>query len=142
MNSHSDTGADADAVVIGAGVIGASVAYELSTGNLKGVARFDGDLSGDDAASAIAVSPDGLQVFVTGASKRAIQIPFGPAFFDEGVHRGAVSPTQTGPLALDPDGVATRPGAERGELLDLGISVALAVVVLLAGAATLRRRTP
>jgi ABC-2 type transport system permease protein len=40
------------------------------------------------------------------------------------------------------NGVATRPGVERGELLDLGISVTLAVVVLLAGAATLRRRTP
>ena len=46
----------------------ATVAYELSSGNLKGTARFDGNLSGNDSANAIAVSPDGLQVFVTGES--------------------------------------------------------------------------
>lgn len=39
-------------------------------------------------------------------------------------------------------GVADQSGVDRGELLDLGISIALTVVVLLAGAATLRRRTP
>ena len=38
-------------------------------------------------------------------------------------------------------GVARQSGVERGELRDLGISLALTVAVLLAGAATLRRRT-
>lgn len=47
----------------------ATVMYELSSGNLKGIARFDGDLAGNDTANAIAVSPDGLQVFVTGESQ-------------------------------------------------------------------------
>ncbi len=37
--------------------------------------------------------------------------------------------------------VAEQPGIESGELRDLGISVALTVAVLLAGATTLRRRT-
>jgi glycine/D-amino acid oxidase-like deaminating enzyme len=35
MNSHSDAGADADAVIIGAGVIGSSVAYELAKRGLR-----------------------------------------------------------------------------------------------------------
>jgi ABC-2 type transport system permease protein len=39
-------------------------------------------------------------------------------------------------------GVADQSGVVRGELLDLGITVALTIAVLLAGAATLRRRTP
>jgi DNA-binding beta-propeller fold protein YncE len=45
-----------------------TVAYDVSNGAQKGVARFDGDLSGRDRANAITVSPDGLQVFVTGES--------------------------------------------------------------------------
>jgi len=47
----------------------ATVVYELQSGNEKGVARFDGGLQGNDMAHAIAVSPDGLQVFVTGESQ-------------------------------------------------------------------------
>jgi ABC-2 type transport system permease protein len=39
-------------------------------------------------------------------------------------------------------GVADRPGVERGEIIDLGISLGMAVLALVAGAATLRRRTP
>ena len=39
-------------------------------------------------------------------------------------------------------GVARQPGVELGEFRDLGITMALTVAVLLAGAATLRRKTP
>jgi len=46
-----------------------TVVYETHSGTLKGVARFDGPLRGDDRAHAIAVSPDGMQVFVTGQSR-------------------------------------------------------------------------
>jgi ABC-2 type transport system permease protein len=38
--------------------------------------------------------------------------------------------------------VADRPGIERGALIDLGISSAMTLLALVAGAATLRRRTP
>jgi hypothetical protein len=41
----------------------------LDSGNQKGVARFDGDLHGSDLANAIAISPDGQRVFVTGESQ-------------------------------------------------------------------------
>ena len=46
-----------------------TVVYETNSGALKGVARFDGTLRGHDRAHSIAVSPDGMQVFVTGQSQ-------------------------------------------------------------------------
>ena len=48
-----------------------TLVYEIHSGVLKGTARFDGPLRGHDRAHAIAVSPDGTQVFVTGESRTA-----------------------------------------------------------------------
>jgi len=45
-----------------------TIAYDVTSGAQKGIARFDGDLQRSDRAFGIAVSPNGGQVFVTGES--------------------------------------------------------------------------
>ena len=49
----------------------ATVAYNASTGAQNWVARYDGPASGNDQASSVATSPDGLHVYVTGKSETA-----------------------------------------------------------------------
>src|SRR5207247_1973677 len=56
----------------------ATIAYAASTGSLLWVARYDGPAGGDDVATAVAVSPDGAQVFVTGASESEVPCPYDP----------------------------------------------------------------
>jgi hypothetical protein len=71
--------ADASKVVITGGSEGAgtgsdyaSVIYDASTGTTFGVKRYDGPVSGDDDAFAVALSPTGLNVYVTGRSEDVI----------------------------------------------------------------------
>src|SRR5438552_1268307 len=46
----------------------AIAAYEASTGTVRWIKRYDGPGGGSDVPYALAVSPDGTTVFVTGAS--------------------------------------------------------------------------
>jgi hypothetical protein len=48
----------------------ATVAYDSATGTALWVRRYDGDSHGYDQALGVAVSPDGLRVYVTGFSYR------------------------------------------------------------------------
>ena len=46
----------------------ATIAYSAATGKQLWVSRYDGPVHGEDVAFAVAASPDGKMVFVTGAS--------------------------------------------------------------------------
>jgi lipocalin len=65
----------------------ATVAYDAATGVLLWVSRYDGP-GGDDKATAIAASPDGSKVFVTGS-------------IDDGTSRGGLNPEDYATVAYD-----------------------------------------
>jgi PQQ-like domain len=66
---------DGSTVFVSGGSAGAAsgqdyttIAYDAATGARRWLKRYDGGVNGDDIASALGVSPDGSQVFVTGES--------------------------------------------------------------------------
>jgi hypothetical protein len=60
----------------------ATVAYDASTGVVRWATRYNGPASLDDSAEAIAVSPDGSTVFVTGSSYSTTALDYVTAAYD------------------------------------------------------------
>ena len=60
----------------------ATVAYDASTGAKLWVARHHGPVNGINEASSLALSPDGLRVFVTGRSDGAFGLDYATVAYD------------------------------------------------------------
>lgn len=60
----------------------ATLAYDASSGHRLWTARYDGPASGYDAASALAVSPDGSGIVVTGTSTGITSRDYGTVAYD------------------------------------------------------------
>jgi WD40 repeat protein len=60
----------------------ATLAYDTSTSALRWTSRYDGPAAGDDRVSAVAVSPDGSTVFVTGFSGSSASWDFATVAYD------------------------------------------------------------
>ena len=94
----------------------ATVAYRAGSGIRLWTARYDGGADGrDDAASAIAVTPDGESVFVTGRSGTKWKRSYATVAYDAGTGAERWASRYTGPdgggyldgasaLAVSPDG--------------------------------------
>ena len=86
----------------------ATVAYDAATGEQKWEARYDGPVNGADLATALATSPDGLVVFVTGYSEGQTQFDLATIGYNSatGHQRGIarVGPGSATALAVSPDG--------------------------------------
>jgi WD40 repeat protein len=67
----------------GSGLDYATIAYDRSTGARAWVSRFDGGV-GDDSAVAVAISPDGSRVYVTGWSFGTPGIDYATVAYDAG----------------------------------------------------------
>jgi sugar lactone lactonase YvrE len=65
-----------------AGVDFGTVAYDASTGVVRWTRRYDGPVSSSDRAEAIAVSPDGTTVFVTGTSDSTTRFDYATLAYD------------------------------------------------------------
>jgi WD40 repeat protein len=85
-----------------------AVADDATTGTERWVAQYDGPGSGPDIAHAVAVSPDGATVFVTGSSLSRTTSDYATVGYDAatGAERGVLRAGQgsASALALSPDG--------------------------------------
>ena len=107
-----------------------TVAYDVATGEQQWVRRYAGDAGGEDVAQAIAASPDGTAVYVTGASQSQTQVDFATVAYRstsgqelwvsrfDGATHGSDRPKD---IAITPDGravVVTGFSGHEGQGLD------------------------
>jgi outer membrane protein assembly factor BamB len=94
----------------------ATIAYDAATGAKLWVRRYNGPTNGEDGATALAVSPDGAAVFVTGYSAGSeTSLDYATAAYDASTGAKLWSSRYNGPangidfpiaLAVSPDGAA------------------------------------
>jgi hypothetical protein len=101
----------------------ATVAYDASTGTRLWAKRYDGQANLDDSATALGVSADGSQVFVTGDSARSSgDDDFATLAYDAATGDKLWAKRYNGPANLDDDATALGVSPDGSQVFVTGVS--------------------